>query len=296
MTTQRKAYFFAMTAIFFWSTVATAFKVALARMDFLHLLLISSFTTVIVLFVILILQYKLKEALKQNFRELLSSAGMGFLNPFLYYVVLLKAYSVLPAQVAQPLNYTWPIVLVFLAAPLLGHKIGANSIIALIVSFIGVFVIATEGNILGFDINNPFGASLAAGSSIIWSFFWIFNVRDNRNEIIKLFWNFIFGFIYILITILFTTGMTIPGTEGILSGVYVGIFEMGITFVLWLKAMQLTSTTDKISNFVFLSPFISLIFIHFILGENIYFTTFVGLLLIIGGIFIQQTGKKKSVV
>ena len=34
----------------------------------------------------------------------------GFLNPFLYYIILFKAYSLLPAQEALSLNYTWPLV------------------------------------------------------------------------------------------------------------------------------------------------------------------------------------------
>ena len=36
---------------------------------------------------------------------------MGLLNPVAYYLILFKAYTILPAQVAQPLNMIWPIVL-----------------------------------------------------------------------------------------------------------------------------------------------------------------------------------------
>ncbi|MCV6021929.1 EamA family transporter, partial [Escherichia coli] len=39
---------------------------------------------------------------------------------------------------------------------------------------------------------------------------------------------------------------------------YVGLFEMGITFVLWLSALKSTQTTARISNLIFASPFISL--------------------------------------
>ena len=76
--------------------------------------------------------------------------------------------------------------------------------------------------------------------------------------------------------------------------IYVGFFEMGFTFVLWLKAMQLTSSNDKISNFVYLSPFLALIFIRFILNENIYYTTFIGLVFIVSGIGIQQFKLKRT--
>jgi drug/metabolite transporter (DMT)-like permease len=74
----------------------------------------------------------------------------------------------------------------------------------------------------------------------------------------------------------------------------VGLFEMGITFFLWLKALQLASTTDKVSNLVYLAPFLSLVFLHFIIREPVYYTTPAGLLLIISGILIQ-TRKPKGI-
>ncbi|MFH1351321.1 MAG: EamA/RhaT family transporter, partial [Pseudomonadota bacterium] len=46
--------------------------------------------------------------------------------------------------------------------------------------------------------------------------------------------------------------------------------------------------TAKVGNLIFISPFLSLVFIHFILGEKILGSTFVGLGLIVAGLFIQQ--------
>jgi drug/metabolite transporter (DMT)-like permease len=80
--------------------------------------------------------------------------------------------------------------------------------------------------------------------------------------------------------------------HGIAASVYVGIFEMGITFLFWLKALQMASTTARVSNLVYLAPFLSLIFIHYILHEPVYYTTPVGLVFIITGIFIQNKRSK----
>jgi drug/metabolite transporter (DMT)-like permease len=80
----------------------------------------------------------------------------------------------------------------------------------------------------------------------------------------------------------------IPPINGLLSSIYVGLFEMGITFLVWLKALKLSKTTARVSNLIFLAPFISLIFIHRIVGEKILFSTIVGLILIVTGIITQQ--------
>jgi drug/metabolite transporter (DMT)-like permease len=140
------------------------------------------------------------------------------------------------------------------------------------------------------------GVLLATGSSVFWAFYFILNVRDKREETIKLFLNFLFGTIYLVAALLITGKWNIEGSsvKGIVSAVYIGIFEMGITFWLWLKALQMASSTDKVSNLVYIAPFLSLVFVHFILHEPVYYTTPAGLILIISGILIQNIKTRRS--
>lgn len=65
---------------------------------------------------------------------------------------------------------------------------------------------------------------------------------------------------------------------------------MGITFIVWLSALKKSQTTAHISNLIFLSPFLSLIYIHFLVGEEILLSTIAGLALIIAGIFLHHYG------
>ncbi len=292
MDKQKKAYIYAISAVLLWSTVAVSFKIALEYVDFLQLLFFSSFVALITYVVISIISGKFKELVKVSLKELLYSSFVGFLNPFLYYVVLFKAYSLLPAQIAQPLNYLWPAMLVLLSAPLLGQKLKLKSLLSVFMGFVGVYIIATQGNVFGFEIDKPIGVILAAGSSIIWALSWIFNQKDKRTGEKKLFWAFFFGLIYISISLFFFSEFKLPELKGILAVTYVGLFEMGITFFLWLKALQITDRNDRISNLVFISPFLALIFISIFLGEEIYYTTFIGLMFIVFGIFIQQVKRK----
>ncbi|MFC2097957.1 DMT family transporter [Bacteroidota bacterium] len=291
---QTKPYILALGAIFFWSTAATAFKLALKHMDFIQLLFISSLTATVFLFIVLIAQNKINLLRKLSFKDYLKSAPVGLLNPFLYYLVLLKAYSILPAQIAQPLNYTWPIMLVLLSVPFLKQKLYFKSIIAIIISFSGVLIISSQGqNILEFKISNPFGVLLATGSSLAWAMFWILNVKNKKDEVLKLFLNFSFALIFIsIVFFVFSKPEKALHINGIIPAVYIGLFEMGIAFILWLKALKLSPSNEKISNLVFISPFLALIFIHIILGEQIYMSTWAGLILIIAGIYIQQKRKK----
>jgi drug/metabolite transporter (DMT)-like permease len=85
----------------------------------------------------------------------------------------------------------------------------------------------------------------------------------------------------------------LPDFAGLAGAVYIGFFEMGITFVLWFNALKFSSTTAKVSNLIYLSPFISLIIIHFIVGETIFFSTVIGLVFIVSGIILQQYLKEQ---
>jgi drug/metabolite transporter (DMT)-like permease len=292
MNPTKKTYFFAGLAVFFWSTVATAFKLALREYDFIQLIFYASVVTVIILFLFLLIQKKTHLLFQQSRKEVLFSMFLGAFNPLLYYLILFKAYSLLPAQVAQPLNMVWAILLALFSVPLLGQKIGWKSFVALFVSFIGVIFISSQGGISGFENTNLTGVFLALASSVIWALYWIFNVRDKRDQIVKLFLNFCFGTLYLFFAVLLFSDFKLQLGTGFYAIIYVGIFEAGITYVLWLKAMELSTNNAKIGNIVFLAPFVSLIFIHFILNETIFVTTFIGLIFIVAGIFIQQLDKK----
>jgi len=288
MRSQRQAILFGLSAVLLWSTVATAFKLSLRYCTPIELLLYSSFFSTLVIGVILGSQRKFHLVFQCSRREYLFSIFLGLLSPFLYYLILFEAYDLLPAQQAQPINYTWAITLSLLSVPLLKQKIHWQQWLALVVSYCGVVVISTEGEPFSLHFTDPFGVALALISTVVWALYWIYNTRDKRDPVVALFINFLFSLPFILVYYLLTSDPRIPSLNGLLGGAYVGTFEMGLSFVLWLMAMKLTDNTARISNLIFLSPFLSLVFIHFLLGEDILPATFIGLILIVAGLFCQR--------
>lgn len=288
MDRQRRAYFCAALTIVFWSTVASAFKLTLRYLDFLQMVFYATLVSTIVLFVILLLQAKLRLLKTYSIKDYLRSATLGFLSPFLYYVMLFKAYDLLLAQQAQPLNFIWPLMIVLLSIPLLRQKIRAVEIVGCIISFVGVVIVSTRGRPLTIGSADLPGASLAVGSSIVWALFWIYNVGDRRDEVAKLFLSCAFALFPTATAVFLFSDFQVSDVRGLAGAVYIGLFEMGITFVLWLKALTLARNTAQVSRFVYLTPFLSLVVIHFVVGETILASTLVGLILIIAGIAVQR--------
>jgi len=293
MQPSSKAYLYAMLAILFWSTMSSAFKLSLRLMPFDLLLFWSVLAAVLLLLSILLFTKKLGQMWYQSKRAWLSSALMGFINPFAYYVVLFKAYELLRAQEAGVLNYSWPIVLVVLSALFLSQKITGRDWVAIGISFLALIIISTEGKPWTMQFTHPTGVLLAVSSAFLWASYWILNVRDTREAIQKIASNMLFGLLYISVFLNLSGSWQLPKPQALTASLYIGFFEMGIGFVLWLTALGHAENTAKISNLVFLSPFMALFWIYLLVGEKILPSTVIGLACIIGSIFIQQRRPKQ---
>jgi len=296
MSKYRMSYVFAGLTILFWGTAASAFKFTLEHLSYVQVLAWSSLFSTLVLLFICLFSGKMASLKYASWTDYRHSIALGFLNPFAYYLILFKAYELLPAQVAQPLNFIWPLVLVLLSVPLLGEKLNLASMVSLIISFIGVIIISSQGKIGSYELKSPLGVGLALSSSLIWAYYWILNLKKTKiDPIVRLFLNFVFATLFSFSLGLFYPDFWKINTIGVLGAAYVGFFEMGITFVLWLKALELADSKAKLNNVIYLVPFVSLMFIRFFLGEQIFWTTPLGLIIIVASIVFQQIygGNKK---
>lgn len=288
MKSSNLAYVYGMAAVFLWSTVATAFKIALSYYTPLQLVFVAVLTSIIALGGILAWQKKLSLLKQQFLRRPAFYLVTGLINPFLYYVVLFKAYSLLPAQQALSLNYTWAVLLPLLAAPLLKQHLRKSDIAAALIAYTGVFIIATGGDISGFSFDSPLGIGLALTSTLLWCLYWIVNTKDQGDPVVSLLLSFLIGLPFIAVTLVLTDTLPSFSLKAIFAGMYVGLFEMGITFVLWLMALKTATRTANISTMVFLSPVMSIGFIAWILQETIAMATYLGLAFILSGMMLQQ--------
>lgn len=296
MNDQRKAYLYGLCTVLLWSTVASAFKISLRYMEPVQLLLYASLTSTVVLFVIQWARGSIGQIRSYSARQYLSSLRLGLLNPFLYYIILFKAYDLLPAQVAQPLNYTWALTLTYLSIPLLKQRIHAREILAGIICYLGVVVIVSRGRMISLEAVDPLGVILALASTVVWSLSWIMGTRDDRDPAASLLLSFLFGLPFIFLACMLTSSLRVDDMRGLIGAVYVGVFEMGITFVLWLKALRLSRNTARVGNLIFLSPFLSLVFIRLLVGEDILASTYAGLALIVAGLMVQGSRSKGTQV
>jgi drug/metabolite transporter (DMT)-like permease len=306
MKENNKSILLAIVAVLSWSTVATAFKKSLENLSPYGMLLIASITSLLIFIVAITVQRKWGQISSLSKRTWGYFALLGLLNPVAYYLVLFKSYDLLPAQVAQPVNYFWPILLLILLAIFTKQAIPVKKYIGMFISLGGLILISTGGKQSDSMEIPVFGLVLGLMSALLWASYWMVN-NKNKNKAdatTACFMSFLFGSIYLTLGAPLigiegllakaTTDFTPDPLNGILSGMYVGAFEMGIPFICFGLAMRKTNNPALINQLCYLSPFLSLFFVSTILGETIVPSTYIGLTLIVLGIVFNEYFVKKK--
>jgi drug/metabolite transporter (DMT)-like permease len=281
----RQAYVTALIAVGLWSTVATGFKLGLQHFEPAQLVMLGTCVSTLIFWIAAIpgRRFGMSPA---GYR---AAALMGLLNPTLYYLVLLEAYARLPAQIAQPLNYTWAVTLAILAVPILKQRLGLRAITGILVSYVGVVVLLTQGRTTIDTSLDTLGIALALLSTLLWATYWLVNTRLEIAPRLLMAWSFLFATPLVVGICIVGPGMPEMGVPALIYGTWVGAVEMGVTFLLWQHALRKTSKAAQIGQLIFLSPFLSLILIATVLGEVIQPSSIAGLAIIVCGMLINRT-------
>ena len=285
---RRKAYLYGIATVLLWSTVASAFKLSLRYLDYAQLLLYASAVSTVALGCAVLVQGKVSHLWCEARRAWGRALLLGLCNPLAYYLVLFSAYERLPAQEAQPLNYTWALTLALLSVPLLKQRLRWQDGVGGIVCYAGVLVISTHGDVFALHFTDSLGVVLALGSTVLWALYWIFNTREAGDPTVRLFLNFALSLPFVGLYCAWQSSLWPVPIEGLVGAGYVGLFEMGVAFVLWQQALRYAENTAQVGNLIFVSPFLSLGFIYLLVDEAIRPSTPVGLALVVAGLVLQQ--------
>ena len=241
MKNKSKSILFASIAVLFWSTVPTAFKLGLNEYTPVQLILIASFVSVLILGTVLVFQGKSTLLLKQSKKEFTSSLLLGAFNPFIYYIILFKGIFIIACTIGTTPEYD----LADCYFNFIGTHAWAKNKLEKFCRpgnklYRGRYYLF-PGRPKGISKHKYItGVLLALASSVMWALYWTLNVKDKRDEILKLFLNFVTGFILLLIATAFFSDFHFHWGTGFWAAIYIGFFEVGVTYILWMNAMKLS--------------------------------------------------------
>ena len=291
MTPRAQSYLSLTLCILLWASIPVASKKILAELTSLQMLFYSSIFSVVALGALVLWQRKMASLASYTLRDYAYLSWLGFLGAFLYYVLLYGALARTSAAEGFVLAYTWPILISLLAVPLLGERITPARLFAIAISFSGVVVIVTRGRMVELRVENLSGNLMALCGALVFALFSIQGKRAKFDLTIAAFVYFCAALLFAAAVIAFGGAMPLPSPSVWGWILYNGLLVNGISYLFWFKALE-HGDTFIVSNLLYLTPAISLLFVLLLLNEPVHPSAVSGLVLIIAGILFQSWPKR----
>lgn len=233
----------------------------------------------------------------------------GFFQPFLYYLLETFAYDALSSPtIAETLLSTSPLLSPFFAALLLREKVTKHNVFGIIISTVGMVLLVLVGSD-NFEIGNPFGVLLAfaAVSTAVLYTVVLRRIPQTYSALTIVFWAQLFSLVlfYPIWGIVegpamchfvpsFMEQLSVADTPiltALLSVVYLGLFASVVAFVLFCYTVRQIGVT-KTNAFNNIRPVFTALWMMFFFAENLPIIKWIGVFLIIFGLFVSQKQEK----
>ncbi len=291
MNKSKLAYIYISFAILGWASTAAVVKLLVQELSNLQVIFYSFIFSVISLFGIVLFQKKLHLLKQYSKKDYLKMMGLGTLGCFIYFILFFGAFMYASAQEVFIINYLWPIMVVMFAIIILKERLSPLKILGILLGFFGVYIVATQGNLLSFSFTNLKADVLAILGAVSYGLFSVLGKKYNYERFTSMLIYYITGFILITITVFFFSSFPKLTFLQLIGIVWLGIFSNALPYVFWFKALEY-GDTSRMANLIFLTPFLSLVYIYILLTEKILLASFIGLAAIVAGILVQSFRNK----
>ncbi len=286
MKINAKVYLYVVLCILFWALIPVCSKKVLIGMNNISMMFFSNIISSVTMLAYIAYSKKFHIFKLYSVKDYFYMFFLGFLGSFLYYVFLYGAFSIASAQEVFIINYLWPILIVLLALFIFKEPLTLMKAISILISFLGVVIIATKGSLFSLDFSNIKGDVLAFLAALSFALFSVLGRNAKYDESIAVFIYFASSSVLSLFFIGYMNVNVI--NFNILFWLFVnGILANGISYVFWFFALK-NGNIHIVSNSVYLTPFVSLLFIYILLKEDIHTYSFLALIFIISGIALQS--------
>ena len=283
----KKPCLYAFAAIAFWSTTATVSKLLLHSFTTIQMLAGCSAVAALFLFAVNLCTGKLSALKTYRLRDYLITAGVGLLGTFFYNMFLVFGIDRMLASQAMIVNYLWPMMAVVAGCILLKEKMTLRKAIAVLMSFLGVVLVTSNGQLTGFSGTNLVGAFFCILAAVSYGLFVVLNKRLHYEASVSMMLYYVISAVVAISCMLISGNLPKLGGVPALGLLWIGLGDYAIAYVSWALAMK-AGQTAKIANLAYITPFLSLVVAHFVLGDPITIWSVGGLVVIVAGIFLQM--------
>jgi drug/metabolite transporter (DMT)-like permease len=279
---------YALVTIIFWALAYVFTRITLKYFSAFSLGSLRYFVASLFLIIIAVF-LKIKIPHKKDIKWFLLSGLSGF---SLYVITFNKGCETVSASTSSIIIATTPVMTALLARIIYKEKIKYSQYLAIIIEFIGVAVLAMANGIFSVNI----GIIWLLMAAFLLSLYNILQ-RKLTKEYTALqttIYSILIGEVFLLVFL--PSAVNEIKHAPIMQFFYIaflGIFSSAIAYISWAKAISKSPKTSSVSNYMFLTPFLTSIFGIVFINEKPDPQTVVGGILILIGMFLYNFSAKK---
>lgn len=293
-----------------WSVSGIAIKHALIVLPPFTMIIIRFVPSVLLMLVIGLLCRKnpLFGLQKLEWQDLPLFLIAGFCQPFLYYLLETFTYDALNSPtIAETLLSTSPLLSPIFAAFLLRERVTKNNVIGIIISTAGVFALSLIGS-TNYSIGNYWGILLAfaAVSAAVIDSIMMRKVPMRYSSLSFIFYAQVVSLLFFIPIWFWKEGPQVlqsldwsqlstfhsPLSTALLCTAYLTVFASVIAFILFCYALRQVGVTQA-NAFNNIRPAFTALWMFLFFGEHLPYGKWLGMILIIVGLFVCQKKEKQ---
>ena len=256
------SFIYALICVLTWSFLAVVARFGQVDLDNFQLLFWSNCLSAIVILIAAIFFSKttFKSLFKITLKQMLACALLGCLGCVLYYVFLYFGYAHESPSIVVITQYSWPVMVVLLSALLLGERLTWIKIAGCLGGIFSVALVVTNGQFKHIAVQSPSTIMLVLVGAFCFALFSVLSKKLKLDAFVSTFWFFVFASLLSLVLMLVLSRFALPSQRSIVPVVVNGALINGLSYVLWIKAMQL-GRASTLAPLVFIAPVLAFVWI-----------------------------------
>lgn len=278
----KKSYhFYAIITIIFWALAFVFTRLGLQYFDVYSLSFLRYLAASITLLVIICF-IKINRPKKEDLFSFILSGALGF---FLYVILFNKGTALVSASTSSIIIATVPVFTALLATFFYKEKLKIYQWIAIGIEFMGILVLTLMNG--SFSINE--GVLWLLIAALCLASYNILQRKLTKTYSALQASTYSIFFATIMLCIFLPGSINKAIHAPLIQMLYVlilGVFSSAIAYIAWAKAISLAEKTTYVSNYMFVTPFLTTILGFIMINEIPDKATILGGIIILSGLFI----------
>ena len=277
-----KVQILGLTTVFFWGSAFPITKIAQEQFNSTSLGFLRCGVAAIFMLILGCFSH-IKKPKKEHLPLFIFSGATGF---SLYMIFFNTGLLTLTAATSSVIIALTPILTAIGATFIYKEKINLSGWLCIISAFIGVLILLLWDGAVSINV----GLLWTIMGAFVFCFYNLTGknlIQQGYTSVEIVTYSMVFGCLLLSFTVIDSIKqLSTASPTQFLSILYLGIFPSAIGYLLWSRAMSFAEKTSDVTNFMFVTPFVSTIIGFVFLNEVPNISTFIGGTIILVSILI----------